>query len=72
MTSEGISALVGLAIDAGSQLIKMIIDAITKNDDESWKKLDDILPKDFKLKLALLRGEEKARQAIKDALENKP
>jgi hypothetical protein len=72
ISSEGKTALIGIAIDLGIALVRRIFDAITKNDDQSWKELDEIFPDQFKVKLALLRGEEKARQAIADALGKKP
>jgi hypothetical protein len=72
ISSEGKTALIGMAIDVGSILVRRIFDAITKNDDQAWKSLDDIFPDTFKTKLALLRQEEKARQAIAAALEKKP
>jgi hypothetical protein len=72
LSSEGKTALIGVAIDVGAMLVKRIFDAITKGDDQSWTDLDDIFPATFKTKLALIRQDEKARQAIANALGKKP
>lgn len=71
MTSEGKAALIDMAIEVGSMLIRRILSAINDGDNEpDWVMIDSILPVEFKTKLTLIKADEKARKAIQDALTN--